>query len=108
MAKQAAKDSIPRGNQHLSVGKIGTWVDKSGQHEASKDILVVRGSPYTTLVILPTIVRNKRLESYTKPYSVCPYSVCPYSVILQYVNIVHTQSVRIPLFYTMRILYIHK
>ena len=54
------------GNQHLAAGKIRTQVDKAGKCEASKDIVDVRGSPYKTLVILQTIMRNKSLESMTR------------------------------------------
>jgi len=51
MTKQAAKDGILRGNQHLAVGNIGTRIDKAGQREASKDIVDVRNSPYNTLPV---------------------------------------------------------
>ena len=69
----------------------------------------VAGLLRSHMTICPWLTRDAlNNELYTKPYSVCLYSVCSYFVILQYVNIVHTQSVRIPSFYTMRILYIHK
>jgi len=63
MKKQAAKNGILHGNQHLAAGNIGTWVDKAEQREASKDIVNTRGGHYTTLIILQIIARNKRVES---------------------------------------------
>jgi len=91
MVKQAAKDRILHGNQHLAADKIRTWADKAGQREASKDIVDVLGSPYNTLVILQTISWSDQLRAVRTDKTVETYTHVVFTTALKPLNSIQKQ-----------------